>query len=187
MSSRVLAASSPDRSTGEAMSRRGPTHQLVNNRFISTLASPLRLQTKLTVNTPGDQYEQEADRVADQIMRMPEPSLQRQCSCGKSSGGEQCDECKKKKKQATGNLQRAATSSTGGIAAPSVVERVLSSPGSPLPDTSRAYMESRFGQDFSHVRVHTNHLATESAATVSGAGLHCWKQHRLRTRRKPIP
>ena len=32
------------------------------------------LQAKLTVNQPGDVYEQEADRVADQVMRMPEPA-----------------------------------------------------------------------------------------------------------------
>ena len=28
------------------------------------------LQTKLRINEPGDQYEQEADRVAEQVMRM---------------------------------------------------------------------------------------------------------------------
>jgi hypothetical protein len=35
------------------------------------------LQTKLTINQPGDRYEQEADRVADTIMRMPDPAIQR--------------------------------------------------------------------------------------------------------------
>lgn len=30
---------------------------------------------QLTVSEPGDRYEQEADRVADQIMRMPDPSI----------------------------------------------------------------------------------------------------------------
>jgi len=29
--------------------------------------------TKLTINKPGDECEQEADRVAEQVMRMPEP------------------------------------------------------------------------------------------------------------------
>ena len=29
------------------------------------------LQTKLRINEPGDEYEQEADRVADQVLRMP--------------------------------------------------------------------------------------------------------------------
>jgi hypothetical protein len=31
------------------------------------------LQTKLAINKPGDEYEQEADYVAEQVMRMPEP------------------------------------------------------------------------------------------------------------------
>src|SRR6516164_8861300 len=34
---------------------------------------PARIQPKLTINQPGDEYEQEADRVAEQVMRMPEP------------------------------------------------------------------------------------------------------------------
>ena len=63
------------------------------------------LQAKLTVNQPGDIYEQEADRVADTVMRMPEPAtalrpaesgavsrVQRKCSCGGS-----CDKCKAEK------------------------------------------------------------------------------------------
>src|SRR3954447_25118279 len=29
-------------------------------------------QAKLAINMPGDRYEQEADRAADQVMRMPE-------------------------------------------------------------------------------------------------------------------
>jgi hypothetical protein len=33
-------------------------------------------QAKLTINQPGDKYEQEADRIAERIMRLPEPSLQ---------------------------------------------------------------------------------------------------------------
>ncbi len=36
------------------------------------------IQTKLAINTPGDEYEQEADRVADEVMRMPEPLIQMQ-------------------------------------------------------------------------------------------------------------
>jgi hypothetical protein len=48
---------------------------------------PAQVQAKpteggpLTVNEPGDRYEQEADRVADQVMSMPEPhTIQRACS-----------------------------------------------------------------------------------------------------------
>lgn len=40
------------------------------------------IQTKLAVNKPEDEYEQEADRVAEQVMRMPEPQLQHASACG---------------------------------------------------------------------------------------------------------
>ncbi len=127
---------------------------------------PTVVQPKLTVNTPGDKYEQEADRVAEQVMRMPEPQVQRQCACGKNSIDGECSECKKKKQPSTGSLQRVASSPAGGVAAPPIVDSVLSSPGSQLPDSTRNFMESRFGHDFSHVRVHTDQRATESAAAV---------------------
>ena len=44
----------------------------VGNGRISRMSQP-KVQTKLTVGAPNDAYEQEADRVADQVMRMPEP------------------------------------------------------------------------------------------------------------------
>jgi hypothetical protein len=40
------------------------------------------IQTKLAINKPGDEYEQEADRISEQVVRMPEPRLQRTCACG---------------------------------------------------------------------------------------------------------
>jgi hypothetical protein len=36
------------------------------------------IQAKLKVGQPGDKYEQEADRVAEQVMSMPEPRVERQ-------------------------------------------------------------------------------------------------------------
>ncbi len=38
--------------------------------------SCLPIQTKLKVGQPNDKYEQEADRIAEQVMRMPEPDIQ---------------------------------------------------------------------------------------------------------------
>ena len=46
--------------------------------------SPVNIKSKLTGSSPGDIYEQEADRVADQVMHMPSPRLQRACICGGS-------------------------------------------------------------------------------------------------------
>ena len=36
------------------------------------------MQAKLKVGAPDDKYEQQADRVADQVMRMPDSEVQRQ-------------------------------------------------------------------------------------------------------------
>jgi outer membrane protein OmpA-like peptidoglycan-associated protein len=45
-------------------------------------ACPVRAQAKLEVSQPNDPSEQEADRVAEQVMTMPEPKVQRVCpSC----------------------------------------------------------------------------------------------------------
>src|SRR5262245_58277563 len=66
-------------------------HAVVGNQAMQHLLRTGSIQTKLAVNTPGDQFEQEADRVADQVMRMTSgsageapPSIQRACtSCAK--------------------------------------------------------------------------------------------------------
>lgn len=39
---------------------------------------PSTVQPKLEIGQPNDKYEREADRVADTVMRMPDPSVQRQ-------------------------------------------------------------------------------------------------------------
>ena len=53
------------------------------------------------------------------------------------------------------------------LAAPPVVREVLGEPGQPLNAETRALMESRFGHDFSKVRVHTDGKAAESAQAVN--------------------
>ena len=47
------------------------------NQAMQRLLRSRAIQAKLKINAPGDKYEQEADRVADEVMRMPEPTMQR--------------------------------------------------------------------------------------------------------------
>ncbi len=49
---------------------------------------------------------------------------------------------------------RAAAPSQSPLEAPPIIHDVLRSPGQPLDAASRAFMEPRFGYDFSRVRVH---------------------------------
>ena len=47
------------------------------NQAVSRLMRSRSLQAKFKIGQPGDKYEREADRVADAVMRMPEPGVQR--------------------------------------------------------------------------------------------------------------
>lgn len=91
--------------------------------------------------------------------------LQRKCACGTHTiGGGECGDCGKKARR----LQRHAAPGRKEVAeVPEVVQDVLHSQGSPLDRGTRAFMESRFGQDFSRVRVHTDARAAESALSVN--------------------
>src|SRR5882724_9823392 len=89
--------------------------------------------------------------------------LQRKCAaCGQHSiAGEKCENCKK------GKVQRSATAAYGGFEAPQIIHEALNSPGRPLDSATLAFMEPRFGHDFSKVRVHTDAIAAQSARAVS--------------------
>lgn len=148
-------------------------------------ALPGILQAKLEIGPVDDPLEREADRVAEHVMRMPDPStaasparsgavpeVQRKCSCGGS-----CDKCKAEKPdEEEGKVQRkpaapqisvvASSPASSGMTAPPIVHEVLRSPGQPLDAATRAFFEPRFGHDFSGVRVHADQKAAESAKLV---------------------
>jgi len=106
-----------------------------------------RLQTKLVVNAPGDSFEQEADRVAEDITRMPAtpPSLDEPPG------------------PARRNVQRHVSSDGGVLAqAPPIVTEALRSSGQAMDSSTRAFFEARFGHDFGRVRIHSDSHAAES-------------------------
>jgi hypothetical protein len=48
----------------------------IGNKGVAQLYRSALLQAKLRIGEPNDVYEQEADRVAERIMRMPDPTIQ---------------------------------------------------------------------------------------------------------------
>lgn len=124
--------------------------------------APVRIQTKLKVNAPRDIYEREADHISDQVMRMPEPRLRRECASGGSSPSLNAQ-------AAHGPLlpKPVNANDTVEVAAPSIVHEALSSSGQPLELSTRKFMESRFSHDFSRVRVHIEARAAEAARAVN--------------------
>jgi len=133
------------------------------------------VQTKLTIGKPGDVYEQEADKMAQQVMSMSvtpdsSPQVQRfgeednpvqRWSLAQSITPvvyRQVDEQVQMREivqrafqvggnQASGDLESRLNASKGG--------------GSALAPEVRAFMEPRFGADFSSVRVHTGAEAVQ--------------------------
>lgn len=122
-----------------------PTSSLTGN--CEECKSKKALQAKLTIGGSNDPLEQEADRVAEQVLAAPLNSA------------------------TTGvppRIQRFSTQSNVQTeTAPASVDRVLASSGNPLESTLRQDMEHRFGHDFSQVRVHSGGAAEQSAREVN--------------------
>ena len=109
----------------------------------------LGLQTQLRINTPGDSFEREADRVADRVMAPEAPGAIR---------------------HAPPQIQRAAAAQSPvgqAEAVPASVGQALSGPGQPLEPALRQDMAERIGHDFSRVRVHTDGAAARSARELN--------------------
>ncbi|MEE8522543.1 MAG: DUF4157 domain-containing protein, partial [Thermoanaerobaculia bacterium] len=140
------------------------------------------LQTKLEVGEPDDQLEQEADRVADQVMRMPDSAVAPPTAATSSASStlqRMCTECEEEEQiqrkcakcEEEETVQRQEmdeeeeliqSKRDGGGRTPAVTPAVASDlarlrrgGGRPLGPSTRAFFEPRFGQDFSGVRVHT--------------------------------
>jgi hypothetical protein len=103
------------------------------------------IQAKLTVNSPGDRYEREADDLAEEVMRLPGPRAQR---------------VQVQSHDASAPAERAN-------AATEHVDEALRSPGHPLDGATHAFMAGRLGSDFSRVRVHSDPVAARSASALS--------------------
>jgi Domain of unknown function (DUF4157) len=147
------------------------------------------IQPKLKIGAPNDKYEQEADRVADQVMRMPEPTVQRKAGC--SSCGELDEEepiqAKPIGHQITPLIQRQedepeeeeepVQAKPLSNKSPSLTNGLqnqiqsLKGGGQPLSESTRNFFEPRFGVDFSKVRVHTGAQANIAAKSVNAKAL----------------
>ncbi len=108
------------------------------------------IQTKLAIGNAGDEYEHQADRAADTVMRMHVPNRHTN-----------------RDMPLLGSMVGPASSELDGpIEAPPLVGEVVQSAGQPLEPAARAFMEPRFGHDFSRVRIHSDAHAATSARNV---------------------
>jgi hypothetical protein len=122
------------------------------------------LQAKLTIGAPHDVYEQEADRVAEQVTRAPDAG--RSLTSAPPQISHKCVACEAEAEE-EGRQRKPAGARTVVREAPALVQQVLGSPGRALDAVSRAYFEPRFGRDFNRVRIHDDAHATQSARAVN--------------------
>jgi hypothetical protein len=106
----------------------------------------------LKVGSPHDPAEREADRIADLLTAPEEPAMPVCTAC--AAGGAPCPAC-------------GGGGSGGEMVAPPSVHRALSQPGEPLKPSIRTFFETRFGRNFSDVRVHKDSFSAESARELN--------------------
>lgn len=110
--------------------------------------------TALQISQPNDAAEIAADHIADKVMGMPASPVED----GKTQSAP----------ASSSPLQRKESGSVGAdMAAPPIVNDVISGSGSSLDKGTRQFMESRMGHDFSSVQVHADSKAAESAQSVN--------------------
>src|ERR671918_2647855 len=136
--------------------------QTNGNQAVQRLLRSRTIQAKLAISRPDDVYEQEADQVAEQVMRMPDPVIQRTCSAC-AEGGPTCAECDAEKQILVQRKTEQDLQNSSSV--PDDFLRSLG-PGELLDSATRAYFEPRFGHDFSNVRVHSYPAAQQSAHEV---------------------
>lgn len=122
------------------------TRGVATNHALPIRLAGKMLRAKLAVGPADDSYEREADAVADQVMRMPAPFVQRKCAS--SAHDDETVHLKPAGAPATGS----ADTAVAGLGR-----------GSPLPASERAFFEPRLGRDLGDVRVHTD---TPAAPTL---------------------
>ena len=137
--------------------------------LVSPRSAGAALQAKLTIGRQDDPHETEADRVADSIMSGPEMS-----SAAPAALQRESDACREGDDK---QLRRHGDGSGATLAGvPTVVKRVLATPGRPLDPTVRGVLEPRFGLSFGDVRVHDDSQAERSASAV-GARAYTVDRH----------
>ncbi len=123
----------------------------------------LPVQRKLSIGSPDDPLEHEADAIADRVMRMPESSfIQRKCA--------ECEEEEKlQRKPLASSVTPFIQAKESVTASDSVSQKINSTRGggSSMDSGTKSFMESRFGTDFSDVKIHTGSYSSQMSKELN--------------------
>jgi hypothetical protein len=124
-----------------------------------------RAQPRLRIGAANDPAEREADRVADGIMAGQAAAPTAQAAAGVNRKCMGCDEEDAKPPVLrTASAARPMAGGTASAAAEAAVGQLGA--GASLPRADRAFFESRFGRDFSNVRIHDGQAADAASQAM---------------------
>lgn len=106
--------------------------------FPASSAGAPKVQMKMNVNQPGDKFEKEADKTADEVMSTSDAPASALAGAPNTPG-----------------VQRSGEGTPAISGATQTAIRNKTTGGQPLPREVRSFMEQRFQADFGNVRVHT--------------------------------
>ena len=146
-----------------------------------------KVQSKLSIGTPGDRFEREADQIAEQVMQMGDPISCRTSKKKESPIPEQIESANERQQHIRRQMRQPYSLEEGSEEEEKQTVQTRASPGhtptltpgsesriqglrgggQPLPEPVRASMESRFAHDFGKVRIHNYSAAAELAASIN--------------------
>lgn len=145
------------------------------NKLSKVPTTPLQtnqpfIQPKLTINSPNDRYEREANTMADQVMNISMPRHIPLFAPTPAAPGIQrkCAQCAAKEKEEEGTIMREAETAGSAPVATGLAAGLNGTKGrgAPLSGTTRQFMETAFGVDFSRVRVHADGPAAKMSRDI---------------------
>ncbi|WP_422104868.1 DUF4157 domain-containing protein [Winogradskyella sp.] len=148
--------------------------QSQSKAFVPPVPVPI-IQKKLGIGAPNDPLEAEADSMADKVVGMNDshihtkqhsgPLVQRKCAACE----EEMVQRKSLASEITPMVQRQSHSSESGTASQALTQQINSSKGNghSLDKGTQSFMESRFGTDFSGVRIHTDTQAIQMSRDLN--------------------
>ncbi|MCE7991877.1 MAG: DUF4157 domain-containing protein [Roseivirga sp.] len=129
------------------------------NRATTLSGSQRKVQAKLVIGRPNDRYEQEANRMADQLTKTPQSRttpVQRKCAA--------CEKEEIQRQPINDEAIQTEAAPGGPIGPTAQVENTIQQTrgqGSRLDNQTKSHMEHHFGADFSSVNIHTGNTAVQ--------------------------
>ncbi|MCO4294464.1 DUF4157 domain-containing protein [Solitalea sp. MAHUQ-68] len=136
--------------------------------------SELFIQPKLTINQSNDSYEQEANSIAERAVKSEiQPPFFLAKGNSNNNLQRKCAACEEEEKL---QLKSETASNSNSEITSSGIHQVIGSTGKSLDCSTKDFMETRFGYDFSGVQIHNDQTANQSSADIN-AKAYTHKNH----------